>query len=136
MLLCPIDFSAATPQVVTYAAALAAGTGAALRLLHVLEAPTPQHPDEWAAAQLAGYHALAECAGARTSTAIRCGRPAAVILTEAQAWPAELLVVGAHGHSQLLRFLVGSTAEEVLRKAPCATLLVKRGLAEVYQQAA
>lgn len=130
-ILCPIDFSAATPDVVTYAAALAAGIAAELRLLHVLEPmPAPQHPDEWVASQLAQYHAVAERAGARTHTAIRCGGPTAVILAEAYDTAAALLVIGAHGHAQRLRFLVGSTAEAVLRKAPCATLLVRRYVAD------
>ena len=59
-----------------------------------------------------------------------------MILAEVQAWPANLLVLEPHGHSQLLRFLVGGAAEELLRKAMCATLLVKRGMAESYRQAA
>ncbi len=36
-ILCPLDFSAASEQLVAYAAVLARATGAALRLLHVRE---------------------------------------------------------------------------------------------------
>ena len=56
-ILCPIDFSEATGPLVAYAAALAAGTGAELRLLHVLE-PQPMLPglsDLELAQQLARY---------------------------------------------------------------------------------
>lgn len=136
-ILCPLDFSAASETLVTYAAMLAATQSATLHLLHVLEQPGPlQRADAWVAAQLASYHALAEDTGARTSTAVRCGHPATVILEEAQRWPADLIIIGAHGHTHLQRFLMGSIAEEVVRKATCATLLVKRCPTPAYRLAA
>jgi nucleotide-binding universal stress UspA family protein/quercetin dioxygenase-like cupin family protein len=42
----------------------------------------------------------------------------------------ELIVVGTHGRSGLGRFLMGSVAEEVLRKAHCPVLVVKPPLPE------
>lgn len=127
-ILCPIDFSEATGPLVAYAAALAAGTGAKLRLLHVLE-PQPMLPglsDLELAQQLAHYHAAAEQAGAQVNTGIVPGVEAATeIVAEARRFSADMIVIGAHGRTGLSRFLMGGTAETVVRTAPCVTLLVK-----------
>jgi nucleotide-binding universal stress UspA family protein len=138
-ILCPIDFSAATERLVAYAAALAAGTGAELRLLHVLE-PQPMLPamvsDLSIASQLANYNAMATKAGARVSTIILRGNAAQEIVAEAQRRPTDMIVIGAHGQTGLTRFLMGNTAESVVRTAPCATLLMKCRPAETLRQSA
>ncbi len=123
-ILCPLDFSASTPGLVAYAAALAAATGAELRLLHVRE---PQEADPPAGAdRLAGLRAAAEQAGAvRVSTGTVQGEAAPEIVAEAGRRHADLIVIGAHGQTGLTRFLMGNTAEVVLRTAPCPTLLVR-----------
>ena len=130
-ILCPIDFSAATEALVTCAAALAAGTGAELRLLHVLEPELASAalalPDVYVARQLALHRETALQAGAPVSTAVAHGDAAREIVREAQRHPANIIVIGAHGRTGLTRFLMGSTAETVVRTAPCVTLLVKPG---------
>lgn len=127
-ILCPIDFSEATEPLVAYAAALAAGTGAELRILHILEPqPTLNGPSDLdLAQQLAHYHVAASQAGATVSTAIVPGADAAAeIVAEATRQSADMIVIGAHGRTGLKRFLMGNTAEVVVRTAPCVTLLVK-----------
>ena len=52
------------------------------------------------------------------------------ILQLAKALKCDLIVMGTHGRSGLSRFLTGSVAEEVLRKAPCPVLAVKTPLPE------
>lgn len=134
-ILCPLDFSAATPGLVAYAAALAAATGAELRLLHVREPwagnfPTPLPganaavtPD---AEQLARCQVAAEQAGAgRVSVGTLRGEAAPEIVAEANRRHADLIIIGAHGQTGLTRFLMGNTAEVVLRTASCPTLLVR-----------
>jgi universal stress protein A len=137
--LCPVDFSEATAPLVAYAAALAAGTHAELRLLHVLE-PQPaleNLPDLALAQQLAHYHALAAAAGARVSTAVvHAPDVAQAIVAEARRHPADLIVIGAHGRTGLNRFLMGSTAETVVRTASCVTLLVKSPVDTSYRASA
>lgn len=126
-----------------YATTLAAATGAELRLLHVLEAQ-PQLPatapagpiDLVIARQLAHYRLVAEQAGVTVSTAVLQGDAATEIVAEAQRHPADLIVIGAHGQTGLSRFLMGSTAEAVVRTATCATLLVKNCPANEYRQSA
>jgi nucleotide-binding universal stress UspA family protein len=138
-ILCPIDFSAATERLVAYAAALAAGTGAELRILHVLEPQPTLHSavsDLDIAGQLAHYHASAKQTGAQVSTMILEGNAAQQIVAEAQRHPTDMIVIGAHGRTGLTRFLMGNTAESVVRTAPCATLLMKCRPAEELRQSA
>ncbi|SNR75383.1 MULTISPECIES: universal stress protein [Hymenobacter] len=139
-ILCPIDFSAATEAVVMYSAALATGTGAELRLLHVLEpeprASTAPVNDMELAYRLAQHREAVQRTGAHVSTAIITGDAARTIVEEARRYPADLIVIGAHGQTGLTRFLMGSTAETVVRTASCVTLLVKPGCPNAYRQSA
>ncbi len=57
-------------------------------------------------------------------------RVADVIVTEAERWQAELIVLGTHGHSGFSRLLLGSVAEGVARAASIPVLLI-RGTASV-----
>jgi nucleotide-binding universal stress UspA family protein len=128
LILCPVDFSAATALLVGYAATLARATGAELRLLHVCESagllPGPATESE-VRHLLSDWQRTATLAGtSRVSTAVRAGEASVEIVAEATSYLADLIVIGAHGCTNLSRFLVGSTAEQVLRRAPCATLLL------------
>lgn len=49
---------------------------------------------------------------------------AGAILAEAEAWPAEVIVMGTHGRRGIKRLLMGSVAEAVVRDAQCPVLLV------------
>ncbi len=125
-ILCPLDFSAASATLVGYAAALAVGTGAELRLLYVREPTGLATGDDGAEAALSAHRAAAEAAGARrVSTGLAHGEAAATIVAEAQRQHADLIVIGAHGRTGLNRFLMGNTAEVVVRTATCPTLLVR-----------
>lgn len=127
-ILCPVDFSATTAALVPHAAALAAGTGAQLRLLHVLEVPLAvlYRPGPEVAQQLAHWQQVAAQAGAQVSASVVQAPDAAPeIVAEAQRCGASLIMLGAHGRTGLTRLLMGSTAETVVRTAPCVTLLVK-----------
>lgn len=131
-ILCPLDFSAASAEQVAYAAALAVAWEADLRLLHVCEpqedpagAP-PAAGCQSCAERLATLRAAAERAGvAHVHTGLVQGEAAPVIVAEASRQRADLIVIGAHGRTGISRFLMGATAETVLRTAHCATLLVR-----------
>jgi nucleotide-binding universal stress UspA family protein len=53
------------------------------------------------------------------------GDPATVIAETAAETGADLVVMGTHGRTGLTRFVMGSVAEDVLRKAPCPVLTVR-----------
>lgn len=53
------------------------------------------------------------------------GDPAAKILQLAESEKVDLIVVGTHGRTGLMRVLMGSVAEEIVRKASCAVVAVK-----------
>jgi nucleotide-binding universal stress UspA family protein len=53
------------------------------------------------------------------------GEPAKEILRLARDEDVELIVMGTHGRTGVMRALLGSVAEEVLRHATCPVLTVK-----------
>jgi nucleotide-binding universal stress UspA family protein len=53
------------------------------------------------------------------------GRPADEIVKAADAWPAELIVIGTHGRRGLKRLAMGSDAELVLRLSSVPVLMVR-----------
>lgn len=55
---------------------------------------------------------------------VRVGDPTREIAAEADAWGADLLVLGTHGRSGPSRFLIGSVAEAVIRNVHCNTLVL------------
>jgi nucleotide-binding universal stress UspA family protein len=63
-------------------------------------------------------------AGLQTNILLADGSPAPRILEYARSLPADLIVLGTHGLGGVERFLLGSVAERVLRKAPCPVLTV------------
>jgi nucleotide-binding universal stress UspA family protein len=66
-----------------------------------------------------------EAKGLRVRQAVRLGRPARVILQQAQDENVSLIAMSTHGRTGLGRLLMGSVAESVLRTAPVPTLLWK-----------
>jgi nucleotide-binding universal stress UspA family protein len=54
------------------------------------------------------------------------GEPAEEIIRLAGKTRSDLIVMGTHGRTGLGRLLLGSVAEEVLRRAPCPVLLLKK----------
>ena len=61
-------------------------------------------------------------------TALVIGRPADVIVDEAQRFHADLVVVGSRGRRRVAATLLGSVSAEVVDRAPCP-VLVARGRA-------
>ena len=53
------------------------------------------------------------------------GPPAPTILRVAAQAKADVIVLGTHGRTGLGRLIMGSVAEQVVRKAPCPVLTVK-----------
>ena len=60
----------------------------------------------------------------RVQRLLREGDPAKEIIASAVEWDADLVVMGTHGRGRLGTFLLGSTAEAVIRGSPCPVLTV------------
>ena len=59
------------------------------------------------------------------SSGIVIGNPNEVLLAEAQAWQADLLVVGARGLGGFKRLILGSVSQTLAQQAPCSVLIVR-----------
>jgi len=144
-ILCPTDLSDPSLRSLTYAAAIARWYGARLTVLHVVPTIAPvalppglSEPQQVFAVTpreviLGELNRVVELVGAtdlEPALSVLDGDPTRVIVEQAVATGADLLVMGTHGRSGFERLLIGSIAEKVSRKAPCPVLLVPPHLAE------
>ena len=138
-ILATTDLSNESVTGVRYAVALAERVGAAVTLLHVVELPPPQPMPGMQAVMLASqYSEVAEHARARLKTLarreskgavnltplLRTGNSSHGIITAAQKRATDLIVIATLGYTGAKRLLLGSTAERVVRHAPCPVLTV------------
>jgi nucleotide-binding universal stress UspA family protein len=138
-ILVPIDFSVDSRKALRYAAAFARQFDARIILLHVV-VPIPvsaeypygpaamQYQDETATrdieVQLSAFGRKE--AGERVSQAVvRCGPAFDEIARAAKELHIDLIVLSTHGYTGLNHILLGSTAERVVRHAPCPVLIVR-----------
>jgi nucleotide-binding universal stress UspA family protein len=132
----PTDFSPRSRYSFRYACLLARELGARLVVLHVVPPPPVAMQGEMIAYLPPSDRQndelrdkLQEFRSEEPTVAIEHfleeGDPASVILQVAQTTPCDLIVMGTHGRTGLARLLMGSVAEAVVRKAPCAVLTVK-----------
>ena len=56
---------------------------------------------------------------------IPTGEPRSMILDIAEAWPADLIILGSHGRRGVDRFLMGSVAESVAVHAHCSVEVIR-----------
>ena len=131
------DFSRWTRRAEDYACALACSWRASLTVLSVAEFPpglNPRYPVnqqyladllKHASSQLVDLKGRAERRGIAVTTRMATGIPSEEVITAARAEDSDLLVVGTRGKTGLAHVLLGSTAERVIRGAPCPVLTVR-----------
>jgi nucleotide-binding universal stress UspA family protein len=68
---------------------------------------------------------LARERGLHIGTEVRTGQAARVIAEYAQEGRYDLLVIGHSGHSEVWGGFLGSTADKIVRHAPCSVLIVR-----------
>jgi nucleotide-binding universal stress UspA family protein len=135
-----VDFSDISMAALREAACLAEEAGARLTVMHVIEVPEHLalwidrvdgigHVREWADA--AARH-LRDAVGpgtreyAQVDQRVETGKAYREILRVADEQDADLMVIGAHGHSVIEQMFVGSTAQHVVRRAGCPVLVVRQ----------
>jgi len=117
------DLSAAADVALATAASLASAPGGALAAIHILPSfPSLSILDE--RTRLAVRDHVDRVAGHVPELFVEEGSAVGEILKRAEAWWADLVVVGGHGHSGLARIL-GSVAERVVRYAHCDVLVAR-----------
>jgi nucleotide-binding universal stress UspA family protein len=130
----PTDFSNLSKAAFEVACALARDYNAELVITHVVPPPAVYAPDGIAMPMPVEepYEARATLAQIRPADPrvkfehkLLEGTPAHEILKYANETRVDLIVLGTHGSSGLGRLLMGSVAEDVLRKASCPVLTVK-----------
>lgn len=138
------DFSEASDEAAAQASALAVRERAVLGVCHVvpesgsaysenlalLAGGVPTHPElvENAREGLKGRAASLASAGVeRVETFLEEGVAYAAIVKRAEAFRADLIVVGSRGRTGIRRMLLGSVAEKVVGHAPCPVLVARKG---------
>jgi nucleotide-binding universal stress UspA family protein len=131
----PTDFSERSEYALHLACTLAREQDARLILLHVWSpplvpvaaGPVPVRGEDFSPVplerQLHDLH-LPEPVP-RVERRLEQGDAAREIVRLAQETRCDLIVIGTHGRTGLDRLLMGSVAEQVVRKAPCPVLAVK-----------
>lgn len=129
-ILVPVDFSGQSLQALRWADRLRAGLGAELVMLHVID--FGGLPDGYLGISLdkAGARRAAEerlgqwlrqefMDTAAVSALVEEGQAATTIAGTARQLSCGLIVIATHGQGGVAHDLVGSTTEQVVRKAPC-----------------
>lgn len=139
-ILAPVDFSPASRNASNAAIRLAEQFGATVTFLHVIEralAGTAFGPPGPASEYANSERETAEDDFRRLFTeldvkrvgkfnaVVREGLPAYEIVEAAKAMDIDLIVMATHGYTGWKHFCIGSTAERVVRGAPCAVLVVR-----------
>jgi nucleotide-binding universal stress UspA family protein len=119
-----------------------------LTVLNVAEFPPELNPDypvnqqyladllKKASSQLVNLKSRSERRGIAVTTRMATGIPSEEVISAARAEDSDLIVVGTRGKTGLAHVLLGSTAERVIRGAPCPVLAVRTELADPEEEGA
>jgi universal stress protein A len=139
-ILVPVDFSPLSKKALHYAARMAQEFGAEVNIFHVVEPEIPPAFDGYMIAppaistgasdsctgQLKGLVNLVRKAGVeQVKSTARTGFAAFEIVEAAKDLDVDLIVIATHGYTGWKHFTIGSTAERVVRAAPCPVLVVR-----------
>lgn len=138
-----VDFSDASLKALEAAERMALNDGATLHVAHVFQPPwrrllyfaqgreaSPEFQQEYRAGLLARLQSLAEKLQHRSTVPtefhlVEHASDGKGISEFATTQKADLLVLGTRGRSNLADVLLGSTAERVLKQAPCSIMTVR-----------
>ncbi len=144
-ILVPIDGGATAAQGLKEAVKIAACHGSRIHLIHIIDESPVVEPfggnggSEFVMAQLRdiGTSLLDSCAEQVRAAGVpvecqlieQIGNLASgLILRAAAAFRADLIVCGTHGRTGIRRVVMGSTAEEIVRRSTSPVLLVPPGV--------
>ena len=139
-ILVPIDFSDYSKNALKYAVQFAKQFNAKIYLVYVVEPMI--YPADFSMGQVAipsadiDLHSRAEeelrklskdfiNGSLQVEILIKTGKPFVEIIETASANDIDLIIIATHGHTGVEHLLFGSTAEKVVRKAPCPVLTLR-----------
>lgn len=142
-ILVPIDFSDYSKSSLRYAVTFAKKFDATVILVYVVEPII--YPPDFSMGQIAiptagidmDKRAVEELeklalneipSGLQKKTIVKTGKPFYEIIETAKEEDADLIIIATHGHTGVEHILFGSTAEKVVRKAPCPVLTLREPL--------
>lgn len=140
-ILVPIDFSPSSLEALSYAHALGERFGGELHVSYVLEPDyayavpsllesppftTPEKSEQHVRSELESVTANYAIAGKPAMAHAGFGRAFDQVCKLASEIQADLIVLSTHGYTGLKHALLGSTAERVVRHAPCPVLVVRQ----------
>jgi universal stress protein A len=145
-ILVPLDFSKASLKALRYAVPFARQFGVQLYLVSVLEPASFLDGVENLALAMPDQ-ALVEATGRKllalaaeeieefvpVDVQVRIGKPFAEIVKLAADMHIDLIIIATHGYTGLKHVFLGSTAEQVVRRAPCPVLVVREREREFVQ---
>lgn len=136
-ILVPVDFSATSEKALKYAGKFVEQFGSSVTLLHVIQpvvypadfgypATVLDTLDDTARRQIQErLEVLAASLTPKAQTLLRVGQPYYEITAAAKELDVDLIIITTHGHTGLKHVLLGSTAERVVRHAPCPVLTLR-----------
>jgi universal stress protein A len=138
-ILVPIDFSGMSKHAFQYALRFAERFRCKIVLLHVVEPETviagtslavdvfAQLEDDMTAAkaELAGLAASSRDRLNPVASAVRSGHAPNEITKAAKDLDVDLIMIATHGYTSWRQLCISSTAERVVRTAPCPVLVVR-----------
>ncbi len=136
-ILVPTDFSEASRQAFPCAVSLARQFGASITLVYIMPTTLPAEFSHIgvvletkrlvseAGTALIKFRERELPADLKVEILVLEGGPFYKICEAARTVQADLIVIATHGHTGLKHFLLGSTAERVVRFAPCPVLTVR-----------
>src|SRR6267143_397557 len=139
-----IDFSPSSDEALREAHNRALSTGAQLAVCHVIPNELrsnvlfphisrisalkfPLEMKKIAQAASARVTEITGRTGEEFELIIDDGTPQALILSRAEEWLADLIIMGSHGQTSAADALLGSVTDGVIRHAHCPVLIVRRG---------
>lgn len=138
--LVPVDFSDYSKNALKYSVGLAKYFNSELLLIYVVEPVV--YPPDFSMGQIAipsvdieldkrAAEELNVLAKKEIPPEIKCtcivktGKPFVEIIETASEADVDLIIIATHGHTGIEHVLFGSTAEKVVRKAPCPVLTLR-----------
>ena len=141
-LLLPTDFSDCSAEAARVARLLAERFGSRIVVLHILDEPAALDPmfrgdvplellrsrmEQFAQESMDAFLAAHFSGFENVDTMLAAGIPYREIIKKARECGAGLIVIGTHGRTGVEHVIFGSTAEKVVRIAPCPVLSVRMG---------